>query len=104
MRLNAELVAVELPQWWYVEWSPLGAFRAVKVEDAHYRNYQAMKARRPVGYEPIGLFPDLESALDHIRVLKQLRREQRHESESVSGGDGDTGAGEENGGAEHPGV
>jgi len=79
MRLDAEAVSIELPQWWYVEWSPLGAFRAVKVEDAHYRNHQAMKECKAVGYEPIGLFPSLESALNQVRELKRMRKEQRHE-------------------------
>lgn len=76
MRLDIESVMIELPQWWYVEWSPLGAFRAVKVEDAHYRNHVAMKERKAVGYEPIGLFPTLESALEQIKELKKIRREE----------------------------
>lgn len=79
MRLDAEAVMIELPHWWYVEWSPLGAFRATKVEDAHYRNHEAMKERKPVGYEPVGLFPSLEAALEAIRELKRKRREEQIE-------------------------
>lgn len=85
MRLDAEAVMIELPQWWYVEWSPLGAFRATKVEDAHYRNHMAMKERRQVGYEPIGLFPSLEAALEAIRELKRMRREEKSELPPVHG-------------------
>jgi len=102
MRLNAEQVAIELPQWWYVEWSPLGAYRAVKVEDAHYRNYAAMKDGKPVGYEPLGLFPDLQSALDHVRELKRKRRERRHDEAVV--GVGTFESGKADSGAKHPGV
>ena len=94
MNMDVELMAIELPQWWYVEWSPLGAFRAVKVEDAHYRNYQGMKECRAVGYEPIGLFPTFESALEHIRDLKRMRKEQRHEHDNAGAGVGDEAAGD----------
>ena len=94
MRLEAEAVAIELTQWWYVEWSPLGAFRIAKVEDAHYRNYEAMKERKAVGYEPVGLFPTKEAALETISHLKRMRKEQRHEHDNAGAGVGDEAAGD----------
>jgi hypothetical protein len=95
-----ELIAIGILHWYYVEWSPLGAFRAVTVEDAHYRNYCACKRREAVGYEPIGLFPTFESALDHIRYLKRMRRDQRHDKQEATGV-GAAGSGAEAGGAEY---
>jgi hypothetical protein len=89
MRLKPEEVALELPHWWYVEWSPLGAVRAVKVEDAHYRNFQAFKDRVAVGYEPVGLFPTLETAMEHVRDLKRMKREQKHDGQATGFGDED---------------
>lgn len=102
-RMDPQLVALELPQWWYVEFSSKGAFKATKVEDAHYRNYEAMRERRAVGYEPIGLFPSLDAALEHIRDLKRMRSEQRHDEERQQF-DSVVGPGAEDSGAEYPGV
>jgi hypothetical protein len=101
MRLDAEAVAIEITQWWYVEWSPLGAFRIAKVEDAHYRNYEAMKERKAVGYEPVGLFPTKEAALETISHLKRMRKEQRHDEEEAAGV-GTAGPGAEDCGTEYP--
>jgi len=74
-----DLIMQHLPAWYYVEVHPLGALHATPVDEVHRRNYQHFREETASGYEPLGLFPDLQSALDHIRDLKRLRREQRQE-------------------------
>lgn len=103
-KATAEQVSIAVVAWYYVEWSPLGAIRAVTVEDAHFRNYCAFKRREAVGYEPVGLFPSLDSALDHIREMKRMKKELWHDETGVRGGDEGSGAGVESDGTEYSGL
>jgi len=99
-KATAEQVAIVLPHWYYVEWSPKGAIRAVPVEDAHFRNHCALKRREPVGYEPVGLCPSLDAALDFIIELKRMKKELWHDEAGVRGGNEGLGIGDQGDGAE----
>ncbi len=103
-KATAEQVAVAVAHWYYVEWSPKGAIRAVPVEDAHFRNHCAFKRREPVGYEPVGLCPSLDAALDFIIELKRMKKELWHDEAGVHGGDEGAGVGGSGDGAKHQGL